>query len=476
MVKIPVFISIFAFAVALPLALLRIGAPMLTWIPQGYDPGFYLFAMNLYKNSLPSLPAYEPELVRQMQEPLFGIIADVFSVLWYDPNFLVGSGFALFSIITGLGFYSALKPRFGKEAGFLAMGLWWVSIVGYETYWWNYIRNLLGIFFFLTTFSLLERKSVIAFFPAFALFAIHRPSAAIFLPTFLIYAIFEWKKLKDTQTLQLIVSILFAGIAATVPYMLTDRLDPLIKLLSPLVSYVSQTGKSGTFMTTREYVASSILLLIPALYFLRSRFLEGKVDFVSIMLSLTLLWTGFRFFFYNRMLVFLEVAVILAASIVISNFLRNPGYFIRYLSIGILLLQTVAYGYHFSQKAFLHSISAEEFAVIRSLDKILPTDTLILSAHRASAPWLYGYSNFSVISPELIDHPNMGPEEWKRFHTSKDAGTKCRILQDFRKSEIRPIAVWIWRDLEKPDFSKTECADKILLTNFERSYVTLLFR
>ncbi len=157
-------------------------------VPLGYDPGLYKFVFEHPFGEQWTLKMY----------PMF------FSLVMGGLNLIFGSWFLLvpffifLSSLICLILYYVVKRLFNQSIGILAALIFMVSITQFQTFWWCYYKNVLGIILLLFSFLYLDKggqgfkwKLILI---GGLIGGIHRPALFIFGLTFVIYALFQIKK------------------------------------------------------------------------------------------------------------------------------------------------------------------------------------------------------------------------------------------------------------------------------------------
>ena len=72
--------------------------------------------------------------IKYTYEPALGLLTNIPLLLGYSVDTLLMRGLALMSILTSVFVYIAAK-KYGKSAGYIAMLLFLLSIVQYQTFW-----------------------------------------------------------------------------------------------------------------------------------------------------------------------------------------------------------------------------------------------------------------------------------------------------------------------------------------------------
>jgi hypothetical protein len=447
------------FVLTFLLGIWRISGYFAYHIPYGYDPGFFRHAIDISLAALPHLPGVQsPNL--PYHEPLFGILSTILTFIGFSPDTIIWPMLGFLSVFIGFPLYFLARSLYGREAWLLAASIFWISIIGYQEYWWNYWRNIVGIIFLLISLTLILRKSPLSILTIAALFTIHRPSAlyfAVLLVIYLLVVFFTKKQFSKAQTLFLV----FWWFLALPLYI--GELSVLTSMIVPLSTTIGWVTSSGTFYTSREFfilIFPYFLLLIPAIFY---KVEKKEFDIVFLGFLVWLTWSVLRLFFYNRMFVFFDLFVILLASFsivtIIIHFKKKLGYILVAL---FFLIQGYLYVNHVQAYSSRHTISREEFDIVSNLDILIPEDATILSTHRYYTPWILGYGQRVTLAPWLLDHQIWDQARWQEFYLTGDDRVRCEMIAEYQS--IAP-KLYVFVGSQQPSLSLPSSCFRPILSN-----------
>lgn len=421
-----ILIAIFCIA-------LLIGSYRLVWyfvynIPYGYDPGFFRYGIQTSLEALPNIAA-PTSVYLPYNEPLYGILTTVLTFIGYSPDTIVGPFLWFLSIFTAFCIYFFSKQSYNRSVWVVAASIFLLSIVQFQEYWWNYWRNILGIIFLIISLGLVLRKSPLAILTIAGLFTIHRPSALYFAVVVLIAIIVLSIQQRKIQWKQIGIVLLWGLVALPLYF---NQLGFLTDMIEPLSTTFGGNTRSGTFVNSREFfylIFPYFLVLIPAIF----RKMEKKeFDMIFIGFLVGLAWSVFRLFFYNRMFVFFDLFVIMMAAYSVIYIVLHLQKKIGYTIIGIFfILQGWLYISHAYEYASRHSISREEFDIVKNLNILVPENSTILSTHRIYTPWILGYSGLRTLAPWLLENQIWDESKWNTFYYTADDTTRCTMIEEY---------------------------------------------
>lgn len=388
-------------------------------VPLGYDPGLYKY---LFENPFAA-------------EWLKGMYPLLYSIIMFVLNFLLGEIVTIYilpvilSLLICYVLYYVVKKLFSKEAGLIAAVLFAVSITQFQAYWFAYYKNMIGIMLLLISLLLISDKkrfnlSLILIGGIIA--GIHRPAFFLFGLTYLISFLIDLKGIKSKQFWSCILngsSIILLAIIFNF-----DRIKEY--LFSGLIavgdSVANLSGGSGTFFGIESYV----LFTLPFIPFAITGFLKyfKKHRELTIASLIVLIMVIFQLFFHNRFIIYLDIFVIMFASLGFIELMKSKKIFGYILLSVFVLISILLILSHASNSNAL--ISQQEFNEIKSFNEILPENATILVTDKYYSPWLKGYVYRTVYAPGLFEDINMNRDDWLNFWT----GVKREeYLNDFNK-------------------------------------------
>jgi len=442
------FLILVVLAAILPKALPYISSS----IPLGYDPGLYRYFFLEYMQYLPNINYNQIAGWTQTAfEPFLWYLWIVLQSIGYGVDFLLTRWLVFFSIVTSIFIYFVLKP-YGQKTARIGVILFLISIVQYQAFWWHYYKQVIGIIFMLGSLWLIHRKQYLLSIPLIiATLTIQRPAGLFLLLTIVAYSIglyIQEKKLPRW----LWYTTLAAGLAALICY-LPLREYLIAPLIKPLLWSAFIEWQSGTFFSKDQFVFYALPYILLTAYGLYLKYRQKAFDIVVAGAIIGLIWIGGQLFFYNRMLIFMDIFLILMSAWTLGVILKNRYGWI--LVAVVLGYQSIHYGsYVANHQTAL--IPQEEFALIQKINTELPQDAIMMVSHKNYSPRIVWYTYRPTIAPWLLDRNPRNLDERKTRRTN-DGATKCRMLQEIEDIENKKIYLRIGSRQPTEDLSAWNC-------------------
>ncbi|MEM3067677.1 MAG: glycosyltransferase family 39 protein [Thermoplasmata archaeon] len=409
-------------------------------IPLGYDTGLYKFAIEhgIEKTNPWILYSVEPGFLYLMH------FIDIFLPI----NFILIWLFILFNVLLGFSIYLVTKEYYGKTAGLIAVFIYSLSIVQFKVFELMYYKNIIALSMMMFAFYFLKKESKYSkyYFITMGVLigVIHRPTFYIFGLSYLIYSFSSpytnTKNNRKKYDFNLLKSNVISGIIilviSLIPY-LGDFRPAIFNMIDPVISSISSPGESpGTFISFFSYQFTTLAYLpfaiIGLFYSLRHK------DF-NIMLIMTIILGAivyFQLFFFNRFIIFLDIGLIILASIGVIcmiNERKKTGTFIV-----IILFVAMAYSMLIYSTNSKPLIDKDELSAIEKLNDI-PKNSYVLTTSSYYGPWVQGYGASRVITPGFLDIDFHNKEQWNNFWRSKNK----EEIKSFVDSYPKPLYIFI---------------------------------
>ncbi|MBN2880934.1 hypothetical protein JXM83_02670 [Candidatus Woesearchaeota archaeon] len=380
-VSIPSWLVIVALVVTL---FTRIYWYFFSPVPLGYDPGWYKFVFD---------HPFAENWVKSVFPLLFSLLGSFFSLIFGSAN-VVKWGIVILSVGLCYAFYYFLSKMFNNSVGVLSALLYSVSYTMYKVFWWNYIKNILGMILLLAALYFLLKKDsrILTVLFGGLLGGIHRPAALIFGVIYVAYFLYHRRKVVFVDGILIILLMLLFNI---------DRIPEFC--LGPFMGYVTSLGSSGsgTFFNLSTYVYYSLMyipfVLIGAFY---------KRSLLVVGLLFTFITVVFELFFFNRFIIYLDFFMLIFAAIGIYYIIGNN----RKLGLALFGYLLIVSGVNFySGLIGDHAlITSSEFDFISSLEGVVVTTPTY-------ATWVKGYSSATVYAPGMFDNNPFDRNSWLMF-------------------------------------------------------------
>lgn len=426
--------------------------PYILWgVPLGYDPGFYKAFFDAYFANIPffSYATISP-WINNMYEPFLWYFSIILQSLWFSVNVLLWYGLPFFSIITAGFIYLVLKP-YDKKIAIIWAWLFLISIIQYGAFWWFYYKQILWIIFILTVAYLIHKWKFYSTIPILIwALTLQRPTGVFILGTIIVYILWSFLFTKKYSK-ALIFSTIIAWIIATIFYLpLFNTL--ILPFIQPISNSIFLEWTSWTFFSLQEYFLYAWPYLSLGIIWLIIRLKYKTFDVMDAGFIFGLLRVGLRLYFYNRMIIFLDIFSILLSAWALRYFLKNQRG--KYLLICFFARQTTWYLSCIYTK---HTplATSEELKFLSSLSYVLPKWSLLICNDSNYTPRTIGYAKMPVMAPWLLDRDPWIKEErierrlgnWKK---------KCDML---RKANIQKnnVYMYIGSNQQPIDLKDNDC-------------------
>ena len=336
------------------------------------------------------------------------------------------------------------KEYFGNRAALISLILFGVSIVQFKVFTYMYYKNIIGLSLMLFSLYILKKlenkygKEKIAYLISFVLFAailgaIHRPTFYIFGLSYFFYSFISPLKKGYDYTMMLsnvIVGILIVSIALT--FYLNGFMLAITQVL-PYVekSFVSPGESPGTFISFFSYqflVLAYIPFAVIGFFILLKK---RKLDILSLWIIINIIIVYFQFFFFNRFIIHLDIALIIVSGIGMSVFIDNKkktGVFI----VVLIMISLFILSYRESSNSRA-GISDSELENIKEINAYTEENASIMVLSREYSPWVLGYTNRTIIAPGLFDANKWSEEEWNKFWDSNNSEETKEMISVYSK-------------------------------------------
>jgi hypothetical protein len=339
--------------------------------------------------------------------------------------------------------------RFGTRAWVFALLLAVTSFTQYQVFWWQYRKQAIGMFLLMVVLRWWERKTRWQMIPILsALFLVNRPAAVIVGFVGLIHWVvlllrYNWKQIKS-----FVYSIVLAGvIALPILYPFLElQFAPLISLFIehidlPILNDWFQA--SGTFLTTREYLLLSGVVVLVALWWILKTYKNRSVMHTAwAIVFLRVFW---QWFFFQRMIGYLDMFVIIFAGIICAS-LREWNARKKWIVIVLIIYQSSMLFYRW-YRTYRPLIEPNEFAFLSQIGKTIEEDAIIIVPGIDYSPRVQWRTQREVLAPWLFDINRWWnlDEQWTSNRLAVSAAQKCDALsRDYPELRSRPVYLRQW--------------------------------
>lgn len=392
-------------------------------IPLGYDAGLYKYGI-------------EKGLVNLDQWILYGGMEPGFLYLmkplsWiFSVQFLLTFGFIFFIVLLGFAIYVFSREYFDKNTAILSLLIYSLSLIQFKVFTYLYYKNIIALSLILFAFYFLKRENYKFFILTGILIgAIHRPSFYIFGLSYFLYA-FAGPYEKKKYSIKLMFKNIFYGLiilAGALAFYLEKFKPAIFSIISPVLSSFVSPGESpGTFLSFHEYQFSILFYLPLALIGFFWLIKNKRFNIFFFYTSLCLIIVYFQLFFFNRFIIFLDIALIILAGLGTKTIIEHK----KKLGLVIVVLLLIS-GAILTAKTSLNEkphISKEVFDSINSIN--IQKNAYIISISSKFSPYLQGYTTNRIIAPGMFDYDLWKNEErWTVFWTELNASELKKYYQ-----------------------------------------------
>lgn len=362
---------------------------------SGYDSGLYKFFFEENQKSLQTNGEFSQITFFDKMYPLGSSIFGVILLKSFlTSEVVVNFSMIFLEILLLFMMFVTLRLYFNETIASISCLLCSISLTQFQVFWYVYYKNIFGLFLiFLSLYFLKKNKHSLMILSGGLLAGIHRPSFFLFgLVYFLEFLQYRTKKLFISGSL--IILLAFSFYSKNFEHMVLRVIDDSIMSLTQYVS-------SGSFISFETFLMQISYLLPFFLFgFIWSIiYKKYNVFFYWLVISFTIVLI--EFYFYNRMIIFLNIIVIIYSSIGISFILKN----LHKIS-SVLLLSLIVFLGVFSTLVFMFSIqpllTQEEFETISQISTITPQNSSVIYIDSYYAPWLIGWSQREILGEGIL--------------------------------------------------------------------------
>jgi len=389
-------------------------------IGLGYDAGLYQYGI------VHGLANRDAWILRGGMEPGFLYLMKPFTWL-FSSEVIVTWIFIGFCVLLGLAIYVFAREKFGTSAGVIAVLIYAVSAVQYYVFSYLYYKNVIGLVFALFSMTFLTRWEKSGGRMDWWLFVVlggavglvHRPTFYIFGLSYFVYAfVSAWMTEKKIERLKW--NVLAGVIILLIGFSLyAGDFFPAITSILPAVGegFVSPGESPGTFISFQNYQFTTLAYLPFAVLGLVALGKRKRLDMLFWWAVICGVIVYAQFFFFNRFIIHLDIALILTAAYGFGIVIKNKKYF----GIAALVLLLVSSGYAGYSIAMVArpGISSDGIAMIERLNSV-EENAYVMAISSEYSPWVLAYSGRETIAPGLFDLNEWDESEWGRFWTGED--------------------------------------------------------
>lgn len=422
-------------------------------IPLWYDPWLYksmfLAYMDLETIDFSMLAPW----IQHMYEPFLWLWwkVGIALVLWGWHDSLLTRGWVFIALLPVLWMW-LVAHRFWTRAWLFAVLLAVTSFTQYQIFWWQYRKQAVGMFLLLVVLWWWERKERWKMIPILiALFLVNRPAAVLIACVGVMYCGILLVRRDRKQMRWFGWSVLIAYVfALPVLYpLLKTQIVPLFALFLQHINVPTLNDwfqAWGTFLTIREYLFLAWIFLLPAFWWIK---ILQKKQFSWTVLLITLFVLTIRvfwqWFFFQRMIGYLDMIVIIFAWITLAS-MREWKIRKKIIVCAFILYQCGMLFFRW-YRTYRPLIEPNEFAFIAQIGNTISSNAVIVVPGIDYSPRVQWWTQHEVLAPWLFDLNRWWnlDEQWNTKRLTATAQEKCdRLRQDYPEIMDRPVYVWQW--------------------------------
>ena len=418
--KLKYFNILFGLAIFLTLSIrLLPQSPM----PLGYDAGIYKYGIENFRFFQSS------SWLKATFTPGFLYLTFLLKQI-FTTNAILTYIFTIFNLILGLTIYLTTKEYFNKRVGLIAFLIYSVSIIQFKVFTYLYYKNILGLITALLAIYFLKKKRIPFIIFSVLTAIIHRPTFFVLGLSYLIHTIINENKKQH------IINGISILIISTIFYIGYFK-ESILPLISPIAKSFIETGTApGTFINFLTYQYSVLAYLPLALLGLFYLIKRKDFNLITLWTVISFLIVYFQFFFFNRFIIMLDIALIILASLGIE-ILYNKN---KKLATIITIIFLVSLSYVTISEAINTKplITNEELDTIKELNNT-EENAYVMATSSIYSPYVLGYSNRKTIAPGLFQYNKHNEEEWIIFWTTDNIEEIKQFLSEYEK----PLYIFI---------------------------------
>lgn len=391
-------------------------------IPIGYDTGIYKYGIE---HGLQNLDNW---ILQGGLEPGFLYIV-TFLHTFLSSQFMLTWLFVISTAILGVAIYILTKKYTDKNTALITILIYSVSIIQFKVFTYLYYKNILALITMLFALYFYEKPELRnrIFFIILAILTgiIHRPTFFIFILAYITLSIKNYKNWKRN-----LINILII-LAITLLFYLPDFLPAITSMILPVANSLIQPGNSsGTFINFLTYQFSTLAYLPFAVLGFFILIKKKQFNFLFFLTAIAGIIVYFQLFFFNRFIIYLDIFLIILASLGFSQLIKNK----KRLGTIILVILLVALAIPTYQESINTKslISQDQLILIQKLNQT-ELNSSVISISSEYSTWILAYSNREIIAPGLFDEDNWTKQQWGQFWTSTSKNETRTLFSVYSK-------------------------------------------
>lgn len=397
--------------------------------PLGYDTGIYRFEIW---SSLQALPEYVSGLFLGL--PLVTDVAFLFG--WSLDQILYG-GYLIVNLLFFVSLWMFVEKWGGKKKALWALFFLVISVVQWKAFSMLLYKQVFAMALVMMSFWLLMRRSYLVI-PVLLYLALLQPLDAFLIAlSLLLFLPWAWKK--KLPEARYFSCLALAGLFSLLLFFLLDAgfwADAWQLFRGSFVDGALETHQQeGIFLSLADYgVQAAFVFVLGVLGWVMSLRKEGFTLFHQYSLLL-LIWVSMRFFFFERLLIQLDMVLMVFAAFSMDRFMSH---FVQDRSsrwISVLMLVTLSIPLLVLFSSYKPFISVPVQTEITELCDSLDADVTIGVGESASTPIVRGLCLDQIVFGPGLYANRWDFEDWQIFW---EKGTNAEI-QDILNEYARPL-------------------------------------
>lgn len=290
--------------------------------PLGYDVGFYYHYIDKPFDGF--LKQEDLSIGKNAIIPRF--IFDVLRMIGLSPEITLYGSYIFFVLSSYFLFFISVRKYFSKEAAIFSLLIASLSLTQYLAYWFVLLKMFMALnLMFLSIYFFDTRKGLSLFF----LFLISLTNTSTFIFFLVLWVICYVISLRNDKAMNFKVIGLLTIIGLSFILINFGYLTSLWSILSLPKIYDIWHLREGSFLNFGSYFSISFIYFVPAFFgFFYWMAKKNKINIFGILFILSLGWVLMRFYFFQRIIFFLDIAAIIFAAyaiVVINSMKKSDG-------------------------------------------------------------------------------------------------------------------------------------------------------
>lgn len=335
---------------------------------------------------------------------------------------------ALGIIVLVFVYASTLRDRWtGAIAAILtATSLTWLDFFG-----WYYYRNLLALFGTLTVLILYQKRSPFIILPLIFIGIIHPISLVPIGLTLIIRMI----QSRDERKYLLMTGGLSLVLILVIQYRELIRYLPFLTQSSGLASRLTNSAPelTGQFIDLRTY----LLYAYPYLFFgllALPRFAKKYAE-LSLLFAVTSILMLIQVILYRRLFMTLDLTLIILAALFLHDWFEKFPHPRSRIALSMLYSVIILLPSVFFIARAVPLVTQNEILAMTTL-RLPDNRSLLLAMTPITAPWLYGFTPYSIVAPGMLEANVWDAPTWFEFWTTQDTDHRRALLESYTTSSI----------------------------------------